>query len=153
MTRQFLSRAAALTSRALRSTTTTTTSTATSSSSSSQRLVLATTTTPLLAVPALVTPAARLLRSFSTSPAPAKGILPHSDDPAPPNVQASDAKAVPAPLTDAEYHEVADAYLEVILSRLEELAEKDEGVDVEYSVRNFTLPPPSLYFPAHAHHH
>lgn len=136
MTRQFLSRAAALTSRALRSATTTTTSTATSSSSSSsQRLVLANTTTPLLAVPALITPAARLLRSFSTSPAPAKGILPHSDDPAPPNVQASDAKAVPALLTDAEYHEVADAYLEVILSRLEELAEKDEGVDVEYSVR------------------
>lgn len=125
MTTQSLSRAAALASRALRSTTT----------SSLSRLAprRAAHITPLLTRTALV--AAARPRSFSSTPAPPKGILPHTDDPAPPNVEDNAPKAVPAELTDGEYHEVADAYLEVILSRLEEIAEKDEGVDVEYSVR------------------
>lgn len=125
MTRQSLSRAANLTSRALRS--------ATTSSASRLAPQCNALVTPLVTRTALVAPVH--FRSFSSSPAPAKGILPHSDDPAPPNVQDNEPKAVPAELTDSEYHEVADAYLEVILSRLEDLAEKDEGVDVEYSVR------------------
>lgn len=125
MTRQTLSRVASQASRALRS----------SNASSASRIAPPrfALVTPLVSRAALV--AAARSRAFSSSPTSAKGILPHSDDPAPPNVLESETKAVPAELTDAEYHEVADAYLDVILSRLEEIAEKDEGIDVEYSVR------------------
>jgi frataxin len=47
---------------------------------------------------------------------------------------------MPAHLTDAEYHEVADSYLEVILSELETLADKNEAIEVEYSVRTSLHP-------------
>lgn len=136
MTRQSLSKAATLASRTLRSSTT----------SSASRLVKprhVALITPLITRAAIGT-ASTHPRFFSSSPAQSKGILPHTDDPAPPNVEANDPKAVPAELTDGEYHEVADAYLEVILSRLEEIAEKDEGVDVEYSVRTMSKFTPPL---------
>ena len=60
--------------------------------------------------------------------------------------------ATPAPLSDEEYHSVADDYIELILSKFEEMAETREDVDVEYSVgsaqpsfpsrHNDKLPPP-----------
>lgn len=78
-------------------------------------------------------------RFLSTTASQHRGILPDSDDPAPPNVQDDGVKAVPADLTDAEYHDVSDQYLEVILSELETLADKNESIEVEYSVRT-TLP-------------
>lgn len=74
-------------------------------------------------------------RFLSTNSSRNRGILPDSDDPAPPNVQDDGVKAIPANLTDAEYHEVADTYLEVILAELETLADKNESIEVEYSVR------------------
>lgn len=49
---------------------------------------------------------------------------------------------MPANLTDAEYHEVSDTYLEVILSELETLADKNESIEVEYSV-GAPLPSPN----------
>lgn len=73
-------------------------------------------------------------RYFSNTTALSKGILPDSDDPAPPNVQPSAVKAVPAELSDEEYHTLADEYMDTICSRLEEIAEKNAEVDVEYSV-------------------
>lgn len=92
---------------------------------------------------AIAAPAARALslrtmtesRFLSTTASQKRGILPDSDDPAPPNVQDDGVKAVPADLTDAEYHDVSDQYLEVILSELETLADKNESIEVEYSVR------------------
>lgn len=75
-------------------------------------------------------------RFLSTTPAFSKGILPDSDDPAPPNVQPSGVKAVPAELSDDEYHVLADDYMDTIYSRLEDVAEKNSEVDVEYSVRS-----------------
>lgn len=77
--------------------------------------------------------AARFFLSATSSRS--KGILPDSDDPSPPNVQESTVKAVPAELSDSEYHDLADEYLSVILDRLEEVAEKNDQVDFEYSVR------------------
>ncbi|KXJ97045.1 Frataxin-like domain-domain-containing protein [Microdochium bolleyi] len=41
--------------------------------------------------------------------------------------------ATPAPLSDEEYHDVADRYLEDVQTKFEELAETREDVDVEYS--------------------
>lgn len=48
---------------------------------------------------------------------------------------------MPAELTDGEYHELADEYLEVVLAQVEALAEKNEAIEVEYSVCP-CLPPP-----------
>lgn len=71
---------------------------------------------------------------FSTTQSQDKGILPDSDDPAPPNVQTSNMKAAPAALSDQDYHELADEYLGVIQDRLEEVAEHNEQIDVLYEV-------------------
>lgn len=70
--------------------------------------------------------------SFTTRQA--KGILPDSDNPAPPNVQDHAVKPVPAELSDQEYHDLAEDFLHAIQDRLEEVAEKNDQVDVEYSV-------------------
>lgn len=77
-------------------------------------------------------------RFLSTTNSLPKGILPDSDDPAPPNVQTSTVKAVPAELSDDEYHALSDEYMDTIYSRLEEIAEKNAEVDVEYSVGIYT---------------
>ncbi|KAK3939254.1 Frataxin-like domain-containing protein [Diplogelasinospora grovesii] len=45
----------------------------------------------------------------------------------------------PAEITDSEYHAVADVYLEKLVNHLEELAEKREDVDVEYSAGVLTV--------------
>lgn len=50
--------------------------------------------------------------------------------------------ATPAPLSDEEYHSVADEHLELILTRYEEMAETREDVDVEYSVSYVQGPAP-----------
>lgn len=123
MTRQSLSRATGLVGRGVR----------------------ASTTRPALFAPrlAVAAPTARALlpsftsksRFLSTTASQHRGILPDSDNPTPPNVQDDGIKAIPADLTDAEYHEVSDTYLEVILSELETLADKNESIEVEYSVR------------------
>ncbi|KAL2131205.1 hypothetical protein VTI74DRAFT_5408 [Chaetomium olivicolor] len=39
----------------------------------------------------------------------------------------------PAPITESEYHTVADEYLDRLLTRLEELQDEREDVDVEFS--------------------
>lgn len=121
MTRQSFSRATGLVTRALRF-----------SNISANRL--APRQALVTARKAVLTPVLLRSRFLSTTPAQSRGILPDTDDPAPPNVQDNAPKAVPAELNDTEYHELADEYIDVILSRLEEVGEKDEGVDVEYAV-------------------
>ena len=41
----------------------------------------------------------------------------------------------PIPLSQDQYHRLADAYIDALVEQLEELAERNEEVDVEYSVR------------------
>lgn len=122
MTRQSLSRATGLVARSMRS-----------SSLSAVRLAPRRSST---AVSSNVVAAAVPFRSkfLSTTAALPKGILPDSDDPSPPNVQTSAVKAVPAELSDDEYHALSDEYMDTICSRLEDIAEKNAEVDVEYSV-------------------
>ncbi|KAI3394719.1 hypothetical protein diail_2305 [Diaporthe ilicicola] len=132
MTKQSLSRTAGLVARGLRTSTTRTALFA------PRRAVAASTTRALL--PSLMTKS----RFLSTSHSQYKGILPHSDDPTPPNVQDDGIKTVPADLTDGEYHEVADTYLEVILAELEGLADKNDAVEVEYSAGVLTFSFPDL---------
>lgn len=40
----------------------------------------------------------------------------------------------PANLTDAEYHKLADSYIDSLLAHLERMQDKREDMDVEYSV-------------------
>lgn len=60
---------------------------------------------------------------FSTTPRTAKPLTPE---------QLKNAK--PDDLTDADYHELSDEYLEVLLVHLEERQDKSDDIDVEYSV-------------------
>lgn len=60
---------------------------------------------------------------------------PKASERSPVSVAASD-------ITEAEYHQLADEYLETLLSKFEELQDAREDVDVEFSVRfwpSFTL--------------
>lgn len=81
-------------------------------------------------------------RTFSTSRVSCKGILPESSEPAPPNTDTSHGSS-PAQLSDAEYHEISDQYLDTLVLALEELSEsRTDGLEVEFSVRR-VLPPAS----------
>ncbi|KAF3765759.1 Frataxin [Cryphonectria parasitica EP155] len=86
----------------------------------------------------------RFLSATSSRP---KGILPDTDDPEPPNVLDHAIKPVPAELSDEDYHDLADEYLEAIQDRLEEVAEANDQVDIEYSagVLNVTFPTIGTY--------
>lgn len=82
-------------------------------------------------------------RSFHASIATAKGLQPDSANPAPPKAynradtgQAdTNHVAQPAVISMDEYHEIADQYIEELVTRLEEKAEDGlSGSEVEYSV-------------------
>lgn len=74
------------------------------------------------------------LRPLSTSPSLRRGILPDTDDPQPKQSAETVVPLTPAEITDTEYHELADQYLDLILTKLEERQDEQEGIDVEYSV-------------------
>jgi hypothetical protein len=75
---------------------------------------------------------------FSTTQHHQKGILPDSSDPAPPATEPhhdSLANTGAAQISDGEYHEIADQYLDTLVLALEELSEKStDGLEAEYSV-------------------
>lgn len=60
--------------------------------------------------------------------------MPDTSEPA--NKPAAQANSIPQPveLTDGEYHEVADVFLENALSKFEEIQDQSDEVDVEFSV-------------------
>lgn len=78
----------------------------------------------------------RARRQLSTSSsALRKGLSPESGDPPPKESEGSrSSRLVAADITDDEYHDLADAYLDKVLLRLEELQDEKDGIDVEYSV-------------------
>lgn len=79
---------------------------------------------------------AKLSRSVATSTASRmKGIQPESETPEPTEpVESAYVPKTPAPLEESEYHDIADEYLDNVLSKLEDVAEQRPDVDVEYSV-------------------
>ncbi|KAK7748148.1 Mitochondrial matrix iron chaperone [Cytospora paraplurivora] len=127
MTKQSLSKAAGLLSRGLRASTTTSSS---GVIRSARRGVL---TSPARAV---IVPAATRSRFLSMTSSQRKGILPDSENPSPPDVQEHTQQPAPAKLSDGEYHELADEYLEIVLAQLEQIADKNDSVEVEYSPPN-----------------
>lgn len=63
-----------------------------------------------------------------------RGIMPESENPAPPKIEDSDTPTVPTDIPTSEFHERADEYLEELLSSLEQKQEESPDYDVEYSV-------------------
>jgi hypothetical protein len=68
-----------------------------------------------------------------TTTALRQAITPDSSTPSPPSTSSSPV-AAPANISLEEYHELADSYLDRLVSKLEGLSEQREDVDVEYSV-------------------
>lgn len=66
--------------------------------------------------------------------------MPDTSDPEPPQPEPHDMKDMsdvhPAELSESEYHELADQYLEALVSTVEEIADREpeRGLEVEYSV-------------------
>lgn len=60
--------------------------------------------------------------------------MPDTSEPA--NKPAAPTTTIPQPveLSDGEYHEVADMFLESALSKFEEIQDQSDSVDVEFSV-------------------
>ncbi|KAM0330871.1 hypothetical protein ACHAQA_003827 [Verticillium albo-atrum] len=83
-------------------------------------------------------------RLFTTSSSMARGIMPETGEPHGKDTTVPEDPVTMhvAELTDAEYHELADQYMDVVVSKLEELAETREGFDVEYSAGVLTLNSP-----------
>lgn len=83
-----------------------------------------------------------LSHPFSTTITPRKGLQPDSPDPSTPNTepQVSHSNTDPTPLSEEEYHEKADSYLERLVLALEEKAESNPDHEVEYDVRFPFLP-------------
>ena len=75
------------------------------------------------------------LRQLHTSTAFSKGITPDAEDPIPKEFP-GERITQRTDVTDEQYHELSDRYLEGILTKLEEMQESREDLDVEFSVRS-----------------
>jgi frataxin len=61
--------------------------------------------------------------------------MPETDEPQPPKEVASEPiPAQATEVTDDEYHELSEDYLNAVYEKAEELAESREDVEVDYSV-------------------
>lgn len=63
--------------------------------------------------------------------------MPESEDPKPPNEEAVDLahNLSPANLTDEEYHQISEDYMDTVNEKAEALQESRQDVEVEYAVR------------------
>ncbi|POR38902.1 Frataxin-like protein, mitochondrial [Tolypocladium paradoxum] len=78
-------------------------------------------------------------RLFMASATRARGIMPDTEHP----VKDDAAKAEPTygvvELSDSKYHELADAYLDAVLAKFEQLQDSREDVDIEFSAGVMTI--------------
>nr|POE54235.1 frataxin like, mitochondrial [Quercus suber] len=87
-------------------------------------------------------------RCFSRSTRFQAGIMPDSEDPTPPSIKSADHHAQqPTDISDAEYHQHADFFMDTIHEEAEKIQESREDVEVEYSagVLSITFPPNGTY--------
>jgi len=81
---------------------------------------------------------------FSTSRRALKGLQPHSDEPDTPKTEPHTGSGSAAQISDAEYHEIADQYLDSVVLKLEEMSESNsEGLEVEFSAGVLTVTHPN----------
>ncbi|PYI22530.1 Frataxin [Aspergillus japonicus CBS 114.51] len=117
----------------------------------------ATATAAVASLPSQLTPStSRFLlpqRSFHSTPSTRKGIFPDSADPAAPNPQSHNVAGAaahvsePSPLTDGQYHDYAEHYLNTVLEEVESRQEEGSEIEAEYSagVMNVTVPGVGVY--------
>jgi frataxin len=99
---------------------------------------------PVLLQSAPISPAPLAARRFISNSSHRKGITP--DDKASKLPETPEVIKTPADISEGDYHTLADEYLENLISRLEDLQDEREDVEVEYSV---SRPPPSFSPPPH----
>nr|POE90684.1 frataxin like, mitochondrial [Quercus suber] len=90
----------------------------------------------------------RTSRCFSLTARHTAGIMPDTHDPSPPSNETSVHHAQqPTSITDAEYHQHADYFMDAIHEEAEKIQENREDVEVEYSagVLSITFPPNGTY--------
>ncbi|KAH7192048.1 uncharacterized protein B0J16DRAFT_299312 [Fusarium flagelliforme] len=82
-----------------------------------------------------------LQSNFSTTVSHKKGIMPDTENPAKPLNEAEQVQptAAVAEITEQEYHEIADQYLDNVVGRFEELQDQREDIDVEFSAGVLTI--------------
>lgn len=78
-------------------------------------------------------------RFISATSVRCMGILPESDRPSPEKSAEPVVTVAAANITEAEFHQLADEYLETVLSKFEELQDAREDVDVEFSAGVLTV--------------
>ncbi|PSK60325.1 iron donor protein CyaY [Elsinoe australis] len=85
----------------------------------------------------------RLFSSSSTS----RSIMPEHEDPPAPKPEPTYHVSDPTPLSEEAYATLSEQLMEQILTKVEEVQEEREDVDVEYSagVLNVTFPPAGTY--------
>ncbi|KAM0343642.1 hypothetical protein ACHAPU_008394 [Fusarium lateritium] len=78
---------------------------------------------------------------FSTTASSKRGIMPDTEHPAKPldETEAVDPPPAVAEISEQEYHELADEYLEKVVARFEELQDQREDIDVEFSAGVLTI--------------
>ncbi|EEA20192.1 Mitochondrial matrix iron chaperone [Talaromyces marneffei ATCC 18224] len=94
-------------------------------------------------------------RTFLSTPTIRKGITPGSPDPTAPNPQSNNAAVAAGathvteatPLSDKDYHEVSEHYLNVLLGEVERVQEDGSEIEAEYSagVLNIVVPSVGTY--------
>lgn len=93
-------------------------------------------------------PRAQHATSFSTSCRSLKGLQPGSSEPETPNTEAHSGSGDAAQLSEAEYHEIADQYLDSLVLALEEMSEttanSSEALEVEFSAGVLTVTHPKI---------
>lgn len=67
-----------------------------------------------------------------------KGLSPESENPKPKILESNPEPKQAAELSQEQYNELSDKYMDMMVEKLEELQEEREDVDVEYSVRFFS---------------
>jgi len=80
------------------------------------------------------------IRTFSASSQQYKGLMPDSSDPPPRQAEEHDAPSTATELEFEEFHQIADQYLEGLVSQLEAKQEEKGDIEVEYAVRPDHLP-------------
>ena len=80
------------------------------------------------------------LRPFHSTPAARKGIQPDSSDPKPPKGNGNNVAGAavhvtePSPLTNEQYYDYSEHYLNVVVNEVERLQEEGSDLEAEYSV-------------------
>lgn len=74
-------------------------------------------------------------RSFAASSVRPRGIMPHTENPVKPDPPETKPSYGVVDLSEKEYHELADTYLDTVLAKFELLQDSREDIDIEFSVR------------------